>query len=308
MQYYVLLNKIAGNGSAGNLYDEIYNVIHEKLQRDFIMFKSDSLEASESFLRNISKGIKQGDEKNHIIISIGGDGTLNQTLNFLINLKRKQSIPLSHLSVGSGNDFARSVHQTNWKQHLLKTLNNPKIKIVNLGLIKEKNINHYFINSFGIGFDAQVVYENQTSKNKEKLNKLNLGFLSYYLAIINVLKKRYNFNVEFDNKKYLNRFLLVIGNNKFFGGGIPILPNSSIFKKDLELISTKNISTIKFIWMFINMFCNGHHLKMKDIDYLKFQKGVLKIPKENLLQVDGEIYKNVDPTLEISTASYPIIF
>ena len=46
-------------------------------------------------------------DPNQIIVVLGGDGTINEILNILIDCHLKN--PISYIACGSGNDFARAI-------------------------------------------------------------------------------------------------------------------------------------------------------------------------------------------------------
>jgi diacylglycerol kinase family enzyme len=90
-----------------------------------------------------------------VVISLGGDGTLNETANGLIGT----STALAVLPGGSTNVFARTIGLPNdpvaSTSHLIEALEAKSIKPVGLGSVNGRA----FLFHTGIGFDAAVVRE-----------------------------------------------------------------------------------------------------------------------------------------------------
>jgi len=154
-------------------------------------------------------------ENYDIVVAVGGDGTVREIAQGLVNSNTKMAI----IPIGSGNGFAR---------HLKIPLNISKaIKIIN----KQKSIksdtatvnNNFFINVAGIGFDALVA---------SKFAKFGRRGVYPYVKIaleesLNYKAKNYSISID---KKILNRkaFLLSIANSSQFGNNAYISPNASI--------------------------------------------------------------------------------
>lgn len=121
------------------------------------------------------------------MIVIGGDGSLNEILNG-IKTSNHPETPITYLPAGSGNDFARAAHLSKKPEELVnRLLQNLDYHPVDCGKFissLKNNRPYYFVNNFGIGFDAFVIYSSNHQKMKEKLNKLHLGNLIYASNII----------------------------------------------------------------------------------------------------------------------------
>jgi diacylglycerol kinase family enzyme len=90
-----------------------------------------------------------------VVISVGGDGTANETANGLIGTQTALGV----LPGGSTNVFARTLgmpnHPVEATSHLIEALNDNHIEPVGLGSVNGRA----FLFHTGIGFDAAVVRE-----------------------------------------------------------------------------------------------------------------------------------------------------
>ena len=117
-------------------------------------------------------------DKNHIIVVLGGDGTINEILNILIDCHLQN--PLSYIACGSGNDFARAISLPSNPLKAWEYIHHQAtIKKICVGKVKINDTERYFLNNVGIGFDARIVYSANHSKLKMLLNKVHLGALVY---------------------------------------------------------------------------------------------------------------------------------
>lgn len=192
--------------------------------------------------------------KSGIIVSVGGDGTLNEVIN---GVEFNAPVKIAVLPVGSGNDFSKNLR-------LVKPNNNKDIE-ENLSMIfhKEKNetievdlmsvdiyednpgnpIKHHFINSMGIGFDAYVGF----LTNKNKYLK---GILAYLLSVIKALIKYKEVDVNIKlNNEFLNgeKLLISLGNGISSGGGFYLTPKAKISDGLINLTAVDKISTLRIL-------------------------------------------------------------
>ena len=95
-----------------------------------------------------------------IVIAGGGDGTVNEVVNGLSS----SNSALGILPLGSGNDFANALTYPKKLSQCLQIATNQQIRSIDFGSIEVITLSlekkkKYFINSVGIGLDAEVANE-----------------------------------------------------------------------------------------------------------------------------------------------------
>lgn len=172
-----------------------------------------------------------------VIISVGGDGTLNEVIN---GIAKGTECKISVLPVGSGNDFIKNFNLNKNIKDTVSFIHNPNmhhITNVDIGeLIFTENLDnslksHKFINNAGIGFDAQVGYLKQS-------NKRLTGIVSYIYAVFQALfdYNMINAELEFNNDKISGcKLMISIGNGISSGGGFYLNPNAIVDDGLLDL-------------------------------------------------------------------------
>ena len=125
------------------------------------------------------------DGEEHIVVALGGDGTVNEVVNGIVDFDKTI---LGYIAIGSSNDFARGLKLPTEPEKALETiLTCPHLHPMNVGELRYKDKLRRFAVSSGLGFDADIVHESVVSPVKYILNKMKLGKLTYVLVAIHRL-------------------------------------------------------------------------------------------------------------------------
>lgn len=222
------------------------------------------------------------------IVSVGGDGTINEIINGMPNLDK----PLAIIPIGTGNDFARSCcipHDNVSKS--LEILLQEDIKQLDVGLVNDRR----FINAMGLGYEGQV------NAIGHKLGMIK-GALKYNTAIAVVFCTYRRVPVKFRCAEFNHEgllFLASIGNGWNVGGGIKLTPKAQLDDGKLDICYIKNISRMK-IATNINRLKNGTLINLPEVEY--FQTNELEIESSSPLAVhiDGEQFEPIPNKLKVS--------
>jgi YegS/Rv2252/BmrU family lipid kinase len=160
------------------------------------------------------RGAQAGAER---ILVLGGDGTLHEAANGLLRAQVDPRPPIAILPAGTGNDYARIAGTAKCSPtEAVRRLEKGSIKHFDVG----EAWGEYFINSVGIGFDAEVAREiNRSQKGS--------GILAYVAAVIRVIADFDSFEarVQADDREFTDRLLLLeIGIGPSVGGGFKLTP------------------------------------------------------------------------------------
>ena len=164
------------------------------------------------------------------LISVGGDGTLNECLNGMMSTSvPNNKLPiLGMLQCGSANDFSKSLGLKNNLSELKEMIahhTQPKIDIGKIKLDSEPDRIHYFINIAGLGLGPEVV------KLMDRKNQVLGSLFSYVKAILQSFMNYEKKQVRCvgDNWEWSGGLLqLAIGNGKYFGDSICVCPDAEI--------------------------------------------------------------------------------
>ena len=189
------------------------------------------------------------------IVSIGGDGTLNEVANGLMKAKESmhnnswKNIRMGCLPMGTGNDFIKTLNVPANIQAFKEVLEADRFKTIDLGLVEFRSKTgelaiRYFINITDVGMGGLVA---------EKLSRYSrwMGpLLTYQRAILSTLLtyKSQTVNAQGDSFAYDGEILnFIVANGKYFGSGLGIAPHASIDDGQLSIVVLGKISLLDYI-------------------------------------------------------------
>lgn len=209
------------------------------------------------------------------VILLGGDGTINRFVNDTIDYKFTQDIYLK--PNGSGNDYLRSLKEKDdLPQYIMESVYDTGFKT-------------NFINSTGMGVDGFVGYLINQNKNKGLLGY----FKSTIKAIIKYIPEPLTLTLDGEVHKFEKAYLVVIGNGKYFGGGMKVAPQGNINDENLDVIVAHSCKKLKLTLIFLTIYL-GKHIKFKKNVFYKKAKHVKAVyTTPQITQADGENYYDI---------------
>lgn len=281
MELHFIINEHAGSGRGKKVWFEIKSSLT-------LLYKEHKTQYS-GHAKDIAKTIVESTNEEILIVAVGGDGTVHEVINGVVDSKH---VIVGHVSAGSGNDFKRGFYSFTNAQDIEQFLKEKNtIQQNDTGMIIWNNEQFVFVNNAGIGFDAYVTTIVNTSKVKKWFNKIGMGKLSYvYFTLIGLFTFplfELEINVEDRKIKYENVWLACISNQPYFGGGMKISPRSIVNDGKIELTIVHNLSRVKLLLLFVTVFF-GSHENMKEVSQFKAEQFTVKVKEPLLGHVDGE--------------------
>lgn len=227
------------------------------------------------------------------IVSVGGDGTLNEVLNgFYDEEYRKINTEsfLTHIPMGTGGDFARMFNisadlsdvyniMTNFQEY---TIDIVKGTYTNFAGLRESR---FLINVADVGLGCQTVY---TVNNRSKILG---GFLSFLTsALISLLTYESQLvTVKIDGNEVYNGKLtmVVVSNGSYFGGGMKIAPKALLNDGLLDITIVNDLTKLGIIQNVPGIY-QGKHVNHPAVSIFKGESVELSSPAELLVEFDGE--------------------
>ncbi len=228
------------------------------------------------------------------IVILGGDGTMNEVLNGIDDFTK---VLLGYIPSGSSNDLARSLKiPKNPIEALNNILKPTKFKYLDYGIIQFQDADllpRKFICSSGMGYDASVCNEVQSSPLKKRLNRIGAGKFVYIAIAIKqlVVLKSLSATIIVDGQKkdtYHKVFLVSNMIHKYEGGGLLMAPHADSCDGKLSICLVHSMSRLKAFLLLPTIF-TGTHIKHKGVE--AFHCSELEIIMDNATAVhtDGEI-------------------
>ncbi|MBA3061345.1 MAG: diacylglycerol kinase family lipid kinase [Atribacteria sp.] len=229
---------------------------------------------------------KAADNGAELIVSVGGDGTVNEIVNGI--MKSKNDPPLGIIPLGWANDFIKSTDIPSDIIEACKILIKGKTKKIDIGVI---NNQIYFANICGVGFDAEVAQLANHMKSKHP----NLRILSAFVYVFATVKKLlspfsyHNVKIKFDGQEIHSKILFIaISNGKIYGGRFKITPEAILDDGLLEVCVVEEMGRFKYLSIIPKVF-KGTHASIKGINFYRAKEVVIQSSEPVLAQVSGEV-------------------
>lgn len=226
------------------------------------------------------------------IVSVGGDGTLFETINGLAQADPAFSMPVGIIPVGTGNSFAKDLDIHSLDTAVEKICQG-KTRQVDLGHFSWDSGSHYFINLLGFGFAADVV--RKAAKYK------CFGSLGYILSLFATLRRMSFSQLELtiDGKRYEreNCFVAICNSTKT-GGNMVMAPDARIDDGLLDVVLLNRIGRARLLRVFPSIF-RGRHIELPEVETFKARRirAVTHPPKT--CTPDGEVLGQTPIEVEI---------
>jgi YegS/Rv2252/BmrU family lipid kinase len=292
----VIVNPASANGSTGRSWPGLAAKISTYFGQFTCAFTKASGDAKEIAANAANEGRK-------LIIACGGDGTISETVNGLLNADKEAELGI--LPHGSGGDFSKSLELPRRFEDAARALAKGRPKLIDVGQAtfintKLKEESRYFINVASFGMGGEVV------KRSESTNKTFGGTAAYAYATLTTTLS-YEFPEVFleCDEKAPQRWSIasvIIGNGRYFGGGMKIAPNATLDDELLDIIVIKELSKISILSNAHHLY-SGTHLDLPYVAATKVKKITARpIDPKTLvrLEIDGEYIGKLPATFQIS--------
>jgi len=298
-----IVNMAAGGGKTKTDWPIIAQILQREGVRYEPHFTDRRLHAS-IIARN---KIKEGYSK---IIVVGGDGTMNEVINGVFAQKRIHTteVMLGMISVGTGNDWAKTFNIPADYEGAVRTIIQQKTFIQDAGLVNYrkngKEWNRYFINIAGLGFGARVVERTNRMKEKGKSGPM-LYFYNIFYSLIRYRSKKAV--IEIDGTSYDRKiFSLNVGIGKYNGGGMIQVPHAIADDGLYSITLIKKIGKLNVIANMKKLY-NGNIVKHSKVE--TYMAKSIQIEGSPLLKVetDGESLGHGPVRFEIIPKSVQVI-
>lgn len=242
---------------------------------DTAVYMTDRQRSLEDYIEN-----RGGDYDS--VVCCGGDGTLNRTVNGIINCN--MNLPIGYIPAGSTNDFAAGLKLPSSPISAAEKILQATEHLHDVGVM-DKNRNFVYVASFG-AFSETSYMTSQSLKNA-------LGHLAYILdgsrAIINI--KPISLKCSYDGGETEGNFIFGAVANSTSMGGILKLKDPKISFNDglfemLLVRAPKNIFELQGI---INCLLT-YKYDGKNVIYIRTSAARFQFEREIEWSLDGERY------------------
>ena len=209
----------------------------------------------------------------HMVIAVGGDGSVNEVAQGLANSNTAMGI----IPAGSGNGLARHLGIPLKMNEALATINNAHLRTIDTAHLN----GHRFVVTAGVGFDAYVSWK--FGQNGRR------GFRAYAQLVMNEFPryKAKEYEIEVDGKVTRTRAILIsIANSAQYGNNASIAPKAKIDDGLLDVCILKPFPKVLTPWLTMRLF-NGTIDRSSRVISLQGKEIIIR-QSDEIAHIDGE--------------------
>lgn len=224
-----------------------------------------------------------------VVVAVGGDGTVHEVVNGLMQIDTAMRPLLAILPVGSGNDFAYNVGVPAQVEKAVHCLFGAYFRTVDVGIIQDGDGHtEYWDNTVGIGFSGAV----NIAARKVKLLR---GFLLYLVSVLQTILLRpmsfkacYRIGQQAEQENLLT--MLSFCNGPREGGGFPIAPGAKMDDGLINYVITHKLGRIGMLF-FLPIVMNAKHLNFaRTFEAGEIEHFQIQTADPMAIHTDGEVF------------------
>lgn len=289
----LIVNPVAANGAVGKNWPHL---------RDFLQTKGAKFDAvlTEKPGHATQLARQALDEGHQTIVAVGGDGTVNEVLNgLMVEGATASEVMLGIIPWGTGADFSRSLGIPHDYRGACGHLLRFETRLVDVGKItclrEGREVERYFINAAGLGFDGEVA---ELANRSPKV----LGGTMTYLACLFISLVTYrNKNVEFsfDGQHVRGRLnSVIVCNGRYLGGGMFMAPEASFDDGIFDVVILGNLNKLEVVANLPRVY-KGTHLTHPKVSLCHAREVHVEARERMFLQADGELIGEAPATFQV---------
>lgn len=252
---------------------------------------------------------RASDSGHAFIIACGGDGTINEVANGIIESGSKAELGV--LPSGTGGDFRRSLKMPLTNRDAAMALRDGVTKTIDAGRVtfqshEGKTVSRYFLNVSSVGLAADVIKRVKSTSAFDWLPVESLRGRSNFaisalreVLDLSAVTVRVRFNGG--DEHTLQTIAFCVANARFFGGGMMIAPDAKMNDGLLDVVNIGDISTARIL-LNGHMLYRGTHDSLDEVktrSVTQIEISAFDPAIEILLETDGELPGKLPATYEI---------
>lgn len=291
----LLYNPAAGRGLAPRLRDRALSAARSRWPRLELL----ETERAGDGVRLAQDAAQSGVE---LLLVLGGDGTVHEAANGILG-SRAPTLPfLGVIPCGTGNDFAKLAGTAHCRpEEAIRRLADGTSAQFDVGTAWGE----HFVNSAGVGLDADVAHELRTVRRLR-------GTAAYALALLRTLRtfRPTRLDVTVGEETWSGRWTaVVLGNGPIEGGSFRLTPRARPDDGVLDLCAVTELPMARLLALIPTLFWGGHG-GFREVRLRRVTTVTIRSPEGPLqLHLDGEIRSTgaAEVVIEVRPASLPVL-
>lgn len=226
------------------------------------------------------------DERSDILLVAGGDGTLHEVIDGMMQRPVESRPPILLIPLGSGNDTARMIGARATLADIQRRISAQQAKDWDVleCTIGAEQVTRYCTNVLDVGFGGEVArrYTNGLRKLPARLGYVTATLQGF------VSSKARRMSVRIDDVLIDDEMLLTaVANSKWFGSGIGIAPLAKPDDGILDITVVKNVGPLTYA-RFLPDLMRGVPIRDPRIHYHSGRECTITTNEPLPIEIDGE--------------------
>lgn len=274
----VVVNPAAGGGRTGRVWRRLEAPLRAS-GLDFQVRETAGPGAATALARSAA------DEGWPLVVAVGGDGTLNEVVNGLVDTGGRARAALGAILTGRGRDAGRNLGLAADPETAARRLVQGEEIAIDLGRASwpATGAVRWFVNSAGVGFDAEVARRAATAGGSGTLPYVTaiLGALRHYRPVEGVIRQG-------DGQTWTGAMTMaVVANGPYYGGGMKIAPAADPFDGALDLVALGAVGRLELLRWLPSVY-RGTHVANAKVTTRRLHEVRIDATPAAPVQVDGE--------------------
>lgn len=236
-----------------------------------------------------------------VVIAGGGDGTVNEVANGLIQSEGELRTAMAILPLGTANDFARGCGiPTDTPEEALMLAANGDIRNIDVGRMNDQ----IFVNVASGGFGAEV-----TANTPIPMKKALGGGAYSLMGLVTALKMRpYRGTIKLPNgdEQQGTLIVLAVGNGRQAGGGYQVAPDALIDDGLLDVMAIHDVELNQLGNVFGELM-EPRNIDNKYVHYFQIPSFEIEMLDDLQFNLDGEPVRDTSFKFETMCGVLPFV-
>jgi len=226
------------------------------------------------------------------IIAVGGDGTVNEVVNGILNSTDSYNIILGIVNTGTACSFARSLSIAQDYVSACSLLTGQGRALIDVGVVRcwsqGQPLERFFVNVADVGLGATIA---DACKHLPTHFGHSINFRLRTVEGLRCLLTHRNKLIKLrvgDEVKAICSCTVVMANGQYFAGGMQIAPHARLDDGLLDVVTVGDVGKFELLKMWPTVY-NGSHIRHPKIEERKTTTVTIESNEQLLVEADGDI-------------------
>ncbi|MGZ4290675.1 MAG: diacylglycerol/lipid kinase family protein [Gaiellaceae bacterium] len=276
-----LVNPVSSNGSTGKRWPELANRAAQLGLEGETLFS----ERPGHLIELAEHAARDGAE---LVVAVGGDGTLNETVNGL--MRAGATAELAMIPLGTGMDFVRTYEIPNRFEDAVRTALSGVTRTIDVGRVSYRtwageDAERYVANVGSVGMSAAV------AQRANGMSKAIGGKATFFYALVRVFLEWQNTMVRVEleggDRREARMHDVIVANGRWHGGAMLLAPDAQPDDGLFDVVLIGDINKRDFVTTAPKIY-KGTYLAHPKVELLRASAVTIDAPERLPIELDGE--------------------